>query len=169
MGVHCATMNELRPAQRRDDLRARPRNDGHDDVFELDSGALLLASGSRAGAGGEAGRQLESERRSIIARETAELASLVVELVKQGDKVAANLVQAQLPRGVNPDGPTRFIPLAEVVERHKSLQNGGLPPAARDIRRRAAGALFDLAPQGCSFSVGRVRSCERMLASSARA
>jgi hypothetical protein len=92
----------------------------------------------------EAAQKLEAERRSIIARETAELATLVGELVQQGKLDAAKLVRAAIPRPELPDGPTRFMPLPDVVLPHKSLQPATLPPGA-EIRSRAAGALMDVA------------------------
>ncbi len=92
--------------------------------------------------GTEPAQKLEAARRSIIARETAELNELAALLVRQEKTDAAALVRAELPRRVTPDGPTRFMPLPEVVEPRKSSSS---PAELRDIRKRAAEALFALA------------------------
>ncbi len=93
----------------------------------------------------EEARKFEAERRSIIARESAELTTLAETIARQGKTDAANLVRAELPGRTLPDGPTRFMPLAEVVEPRKSLRSGVLPSAVGEIRHRAAAALFNVA------------------------
>ncbi len=95
--------------------------------------------------GTEAAQQLEADRRSIIAREAAELSTLAEGLARQGKTEEAGVIRSTLPRAVERDGPTRFMPLAEVVERPKSTKSS--PAGAREIRDRAAQALFDLAGQ----------------------
>jgi Protein of unknown function (DUF1570) len=90
---------------------------------------------------------LEKQRRSIIARETAELASLAIELARQGKTQELNRVRAEMPRLPAPDGPMRFMPLPEVVEPRKGKLSDSLPPGAHDVQRRAATALFDVAQQ----------------------
>jgi hypothetical protein len=89
--------------------------------------------------------QLEDQRRSIIARELAELSSLAGELARQGKMDEVRRIRACLPRPPMSSGPTRFVPLPEVVESRKSLQAAMLPPGAESIRRRAAADLFEVA------------------------
>jgi hypothetical protein len=90
-------------------------------------------------------RELEAARRSILVREAAELSGLAGRLAGQGEPQAAEQVRAQLPRPVAPNGPTRFVPLPDLVA----------PPAAgtaqawrgpfEEIRSRSAAELFELA------------------------
>jgi Protein of unknown function (DUF1570) len=89
----------------------------------------------------EAAHQLEADRRTIVTREAAELSALAAELARGGKTQEAEEVRAKLPRPVRPDGPTRFLPLPEVV----GPQKGFGPPGAREIQGRAAAALFELA------------------------
>ncbi len=85
------------------------------------------------------------ERRSIIARETAELASLATLLARQGKTEELNRIRVEIPRLDVQDGPTRFMPLPEVIERRKSPAPASPPAGARDIRKRAATGLFEVA------------------------
>src|SRR5262249_6722314 len=64
-----------------------------------------------------------------------------IELARKGKTDERNLVKAAISRPDEPDGPLRFVPLPEVVERRNSSQTDSLPP----IRQRAALALFELA------------------------
>jgi hypothetical protein len=94
-------------------------------------------------AGIEAEQQRETDRRGIIAREAAALSRLAEDLAREGQTEEAAVIRLKLPRPVERDGPTRFIPLPEVVERSRSTKL--LPQRAREIQRQAAKALFDLA------------------------
>ena len=161
---HCVQPN------RPDECRAGPRDDDHDDVLELACwGCACCSRFPPLRAEGDERRSFDAERRSIIARETAELASLADELARQGKTDAANLVRAEIPRLAVPDGPTRFMPLPEVVEPRKSTDARSLPAGASDIRKRAATALFDARQEGGTVRVGAVRSGERLPARGARA
>jgi hypothetical protein len=93
---------------------------------------------------GSAG-QLEDLRRSIITRELAELSSLAGELARQGKMDEVRQIRARLPRPPMSGGPTRFVPLPEVVESRMSSEAAILPPGAESIRRRAAADLFEVA------------------------
>jgi Protein of unknown function (DUF1570) len=54
-------------------------------------------------------------------------------------------IRACLPRLPTSNGPTRFVPLPEVVEFRKSSEAAKLPPGAESIRSRAAADLFEVA------------------------
>ena len=65
--------------------------------------------------GADAARELEAARRSILANEGAQLKGLAERLASEGDQAAAQRIRERLPRPLDPDGPTRFVPLPEVV------------------------------------------------------
>ena len=102
----------------------------------------------------EAHKKLEAERRSIIARETAELTTLADVLSRQANTEAARLVRSALAAPASHDGPTRFFPLPEVVEPHTATEPR-LPAEAEGIRARAAAALFDLARHAAQGESGQ--------------
>jgi hypothetical protein len=91
-------------------------------------------------------RELEAARRAIIARDAAELKGLCERLLQHGDLEAAAQVKTRLPRTPAPDGPTRLVPLPEVVGPSAAGQ-----PAAEwrtkltEMQSRVAGELFALA------------------------
>jgi len=98
----------------------------------------------RPDEGEKLGRELESARTSILATEADELTGLAEELAKRGETRAVADVRARLPRPIERDGATRFVPMPEVVG----------PPTHRDraanarldeIQSRSATALFELA------------------------
>ena len=95
-------------------------------------------------SGAETTQRLEAARRSIITREAAELSTLAEDLARRGNGDAANLVRALLPRAVSPNGPTRFMPLPEVVEASQP-KDAGASKEVQQIRGRYASALYDLA------------------------
>ncbi len=78
-------------------------------------------------------RELEAARRSLVANETAQLSELAEQLDRTGDSKSATLVRERIPRPVQRDGPTRIMPLAEVVKA-RPAQKGGEPwrPPAGD-------------------------------------
>ena len=105
------------------------------------AGLCLLLQVPPPAQGAETGQRLEAARRSIILREAAELGALADSLARGGKPDAAKLVRAQLPRVELPNGPTRFIPLPEVVEPRKPA-DAGLPSEVRaDSRARCKGPL----------------------------
>jgi Protein of unknown function (DUF1570) len=109
-------------------------------------------------AGSEEAQKLEAARRSIIAREASELNALARELARQEKNDAANLVRAELPRPLLPDGPTRFMPLPEVVEPSKPAPSSVAPPSGlKEIRKRAAAAFFDLAGEAARSESAQYR------------
>jgi hypothetical protein len=63
----------------------------------------------------EVAHELESSRRSVLARERAEIAGLADQLAASGQSEAAHAVRGRLPRPAGPDGPTRIVPLPDVV------------------------------------------------------
>ncbi len=102
----------------------------------------------------ESGAKLQAVRRSIIAREAAELGTLADALSKEGKTEAAKRVRAELPRPASPDGPTRFMPLPEVIEPPKQTE-APLPQDFQEIRGRAAAAFYDLARQAAGADSGQ--------------
>ena len=81
---------------------------------------LLLSSRFQVPApapGTEAAHELESARRSILAREAAELSSLAEQFGQEGEDRRRPAGSRADPPAGRADGPTRFVPLPEVVER----------------------------------------------------
>jgi len=107
-------------------------------------GLSLLLQVPAPAPGNDVGRDLESVRNSILARERAELIGLAERLSRDGKTEAAEQVRQRIPRAVAPDGPTQLMPLPEVVEPFKS-DRGSLPDGLREIQDRAAAGFFDLA------------------------
>ncbi len=94
--------------------------------------------------GNDLAHELQSVRRSILARERAELRALAERLSRDGKTEAAQQVRARISRPVAPDGPTRFAPLPEVIAPH-ATPGRSVPSELTDIHNRAAASLFDLA------------------------
>jgi hypothetical protein len=99
----------------------------------------------RPDEGENLGRQLEAARRSILAREAAELGKLAEEVSRKGSAQAAAEVRARLPRPMHLDGATRFVPLLDVVPAQPANQHGAGPARFPEIRTRSASEFFDLA------------------------
>ncbi len=118
----------------------------------------------------EVARELEAARRWVLARETAALEGLAEELTRLNQPEAAGQIRNLCPAAALPDGPTRLMPLPEVVGPGGKLRAGGdrLPklkqqnerrsPArdapwqakAETIRSGAASKLFELAQRAPS-------------------
>jgi hypothetical protein len=73
-----------------------------------------------AGPAGE----LDDAKRSIIAVERAQLEGLARRLAHEGNRLAADRISERLPRPTDPDGPTRFLPLPEIVPACPGDQDG---------------------------------------------
>jgi hypothetical protein len=93
---------------------------------------------------GRAAAELESAQRAIIARETAELEKLADRLAGEGAAEAASQVRLRVPRPTAPDGPTRFVPLPDVVAARPAGADRS-PEGLREIENRAADDFFALA------------------------
>ena len=78
-------------------------------------GLLVLGQVPPPTLGTDAARELEAARRSIVASEAAQLKGLAEQLASRGDKRGRRRVRERIPRPARPDGPTRFMPLPEVV------------------------------------------------------
>jgi hypothetical protein len=91
-------------------------------------------------------RELEDARRSLMGNEAAQLTALAEQLAGAGDPKSAALVRERIPRPVARDGPTRIMPLAEVVKA-RPAEKGGEPWRARvqEIVSRSSTELFILA------------------------
>jgi hypothetical protein len=109
-------------------------------------GLSLLLQVPPPSLGTTTARELEAARRSLMGNETAQLSELAAQLARAGDSKSAALVRERIPRPVERDGPTRIIPLAEVVKAHPAEQ-GGEPWRARlhEIESRLSSELFNLA------------------------
>jgi hypothetical protein len=91
-------------------------------------------------------RELEAARRSIAARERAQTEALAERLVAEGAAAAAQRVRERVPRPVELDGPTRFVPLPEVVRvRSEPKASERWQAGLKDIESKTAAELFKLA------------------------
>jgi hypothetical protein len=102
------------------------------------------------------GDDLRQRRQVILDREAADLSALAVKLASGGEADAAAEVRRHLPPPPQPDGPTRFVPLPDVVPA-RTIGLPNVPPRDRpgqprswtedvDAARGAAAAgLFELA------------------------
>ncbi len=96
-------------------------------------------------AGEEVGRALENARRTILAREAAELTKLGSQLSEVGETGAAAEVLAKVPAPRKPDGATRFVPLPDIVPAPVASKSGVGKVRCDEIRSRSAATLFALA------------------------
>jgi hypothetical protein len=98
----------------------------------------------QVGAG--AAHEMETARRAILAIEGRQLKDLAERLAEEGDQAAAQQIRDRLPKPVDPDGPTRFVPLPEMVPA-RPRQKVGKPWLDRlnEITSRSAQDLFKLA------------------------
>jgi hypothetical protein len=95
-----------------------------------------------AGPAGE----LDDAKRSIIAVERAQLQGLARRLAHEGNRLAADRISERLPRPTDPDGPTRFLPLPEIVPACPGDQDGeGWQSSLKEIKSQTARELFNLA------------------------
>jgi hypothetical protein len=107
---------------------------------------FLLGQVPPPATGTGAARELEAARQRIVANAGSQLKALAERLATEGDQTAAVRTRERLPRPVDPDGPTRFVPLPEVVLA-RSEKNDGEPwrDNLREIKSRSAQELFKLA------------------------
>ena len=117
-------------------------------------GLLLVLQVPAPAPGNDAGRELESVRKKLLASEHAALVGLAERLSREGKKEAAQQVRQRMPRPVEPDGPTRLSPLPEVVGT-LAAESGSLPDELKDIRDRAAAGLFELAMRAGKSNTGQ--------------
>ncbi len=96
-------------------------------------------------AGEEVSRELEAARRSIVEREAAGLKGLADQLAGEGKADAARAVRSWLPRPAAPDGPTRFVPLPDVVPASPAGKAARLDARLEPILARSATGFFELA------------------------
>lgn len=107
---------------------------------------LMLGQVPPPGVGPGAAAELEVEKRSIVANEGAELKRLAERLAQEGDQAGAQRIRERMPRPLDPDGPTHFVPLPELVPARPERKEGE-PWRARlnEIESRSAQSLFTLA------------------------
>jgi hypothetical protein len=107
-------------------------------------GIWLLAQVPPPLLGADAAHELDGARRTIITRETAELNKLADQLAGEGATEAADRVRGCIPRPFARDGPTRLMPLPEVVA-PGSQARSGLAERLKTIQARTATELFNVA------------------------
>ncbi len=109
-------------------------------------GLSLLVQVPPPSLGTTTAKELEAARRSIVANEAAETNDVAQQLAGAGDSKAAQLVRERIARPIEQDGPTRIMPLAEVVKA-RPVEKGGEPWRARlnEIEQQSGSALFNLA------------------------
>ena len=96
--------------------------------------------------GAGATRDLEAARRSILTNEGGQLKRLAERLAEEGDQAGARRLRERLSRPLDPDGPTRFVPLPEVVAaRLQQKARETWRERQSEIESRAAQDLFKLA------------------------
>ena len=107
---------------------------------------LILGQVPPPALGADPARELEASKRSVIAAERAQLERLAERLLNDGDRAGAERVRERLPRPVDPDGPTRFLPLPEIVAARRADKNDERWRASlKEIESRSAQELFKLA------------------------
>jgi hypothetical protein len=119
---------------------------------------LLVVVGQvpRPSSGEEVARELEAARRSILAHEAADLRDLAGRLARSGEAQAATEVGRYVPRPAAPDGPTRIMPLADVVRpAERNGPAGGWRGPFQEIRSRSASELFALAERAARAQPAR--------------
>lgn len=95
------------------------------------------------------GVELRRQRQAIRGREAEQLKALADRLVEGGRRKEADAVRARIEPAPPPDGPTRFVPLPEVVP----SRNDAEAPARSElgpIRAAAADVLFELAERAAA-------------------
>jgi Protein of unknown function (DUF1570) len=117
--------------------------------------------------GADASRELEAARRSIVTNEAAQKKGLAERLAKEGDIAGDQRVRARIVGPADPDGPTRFVPLPEVVaarppEQGREVWREGLD----EIEARAASELMKLAQRAAKVdppSYAQASACLRAI------
>ncbi len=107
-------------------------------------GAVMAMQVPPPHAASARGGELRRERQAIVERETEQLRALADRLVKDGQKKEADAVLSRIEPDPKPDGPTRFVPLPEIVPARQG-RAGAEPAGLESIRTAAARALFSLA------------------------
>jgi hypothetical protein len=93
----------------------------------------------------EASRELHAAHRAILQKEAASLNAMADRLHRDGDAEAARTARARLPRPSPPDGPSRFVPLPDVVAPVASRKGAEPDDRVRAVLARSASELFELA------------------------
>jgi hypothetical protein len=96
-------------------------------------------------SGEEVSRELQAAYRSILQKEAAALGAVADRPGREGDAESARLLRARLPRPAPPDGPTRFVPLPNVVPPAASRKAGASDARIQAVLARSAGEFFALA------------------------
>jgi hypothetical protein len=92
-------------------------------------------------------------RRGVLMVETMQLSALASRLETSGDREAAEEVRARIEPSPSADGPSRFVPLPEVVPAPAARPSGDAPAwrtEMREVRETSAKALFALAEKAGS-------------------
>jgi Protein of unknown function (DUF1570) len=103
----------------------------------------------------DAARELHAAYRSILEAESIGLKGLADQLDRSGDAEAAGSVRARLLRPPAPDGPTRFMPLPDVVAPRPAVKKSAADARAEVILSRSAMGFFDLAQRAAKANPPR--------------
>ena len=101
-------------------------------------------------AGEEMGRELEKARQAILTREASELTKLADQLSARGEARHAAEVRERLPRSPLPNGPSRFVPLPDIVSPKAAIKLAPGMAQLDEILGRSASDFFQLAKQAAA-------------------
>lgn len=96
-------------------------------------------------SGEEVSRELHAAYRSILQKEATSLTALAEKLSRDGDAAAGRAALSRLPRPAAPDGPSRFVPLPDVVARPVPDRAAGSDARINAALAQSANELFELA------------------------
>ena len=116
---------------------------------------LLPLQIPRPSSAEEAARGLHAGYRSILESERADLKSLADRLSQGGDPELIRTMRARLIRPSNPDGPTRFVPLPDVVPPRAPGERKGADARVEAILSRSATDFFELAQRSAKSNPPR--------------
>ncbi len=103
----------------------------------------------------EASRELHATHRALLQKEAASLNALAERLSRDGDADAARAVRARLPQTAAPDGPSRFVPLPDVVAPRAGGKAGDADARLNAVLARSATGFFELAQQAAKSTPPR--------------
>ena len=121
----------------------------------------LVSQAPRVEAADRSGGGLLRERAAILATEAKVLKELADRLQQAGKGDLAAQVRERIETSSGA-GPTRFVPLPEVVTQPAKVENL-VPAAVTEARKQAAVALFELARRAGSPTVKRFAVADRLL------
>jgi hypothetical protein len=103
----------------------------------------------------ETARELHAAYRSTLETESAGLTDLAGRLAREGNADASRSVRARVHRPSEPDGPSRFAPLPDVVAPRPAVPKSPADARAEEIQSRSATAFFALAQKAAKANPPR--------------